>query len=77
MNSPSGISGKLGFHYDIVYNNGPLATLCHIVYATLGVSLLRPIRIVMVSQNLPDLIHEPQFLIWFEFGLIIHDIEQY
>ncbi len=35
-----------------------------------------PIRIVMVSQNLADLIHEPQFRIWFEFGLIFHDINQ-
>jgi len=28
----------------------------------------------MVSQNLADLIHEPQFRIWFEFGFIFHDI---
>ena len=31
-----GISGKWCFHYDIGYNNGPLAVLCHVVYATLG-----------------------------------------
>ena len=23
-------------HYDIGYSNGPLAILCHVVYATLG-----------------------------------------
>jgi Arc/MetJ-type ribon-helix-helix transcriptional regulator len=28
----------------------------------------------MVSQDLVDLIHELQFRIWFEFGLIFHDI---
>ncbi len=26
-------------YYDIGYNNGPLAILCHIVYATLGFKL--------------------------------------
>jgi hypothetical protein len=45
-------------------------------YNPVTVSLFRPIRIVMVSQNLADLIHEPQFRIWSEFGLIFHDIEQ-
>jgi len=30
----------------------------------------------MVYQNPADLIHEPQFRIWFEFGLIFHDIKQ-
>jgi hypothetical protein len=36
------------------------------------VSLFCPIRIVMVFQNPADLIHELQFRIWFEFGLICH-----
>jgi len=27
---------------------------------------------MMVSQNLPGLIHVPKIGIWFEFGLIIH-----
>jgi hypothetical protein len=45
--------------------------LCNI-----GGKFVRPIRIVMVSQNLVDLIHEPQFRIWFEFELIFHDIKQ-
>jgi hypothetical protein len=31
-----GISSKWGLLYDIGYNNGPLAILCHVVYATLG-----------------------------------------
>jgi hypothetical protein len=45
---------------------------------TINISWLRTdlLRIVMVSQNLADLIHEPQFRIKFEFGLIFHDIEQ-
>ena len=30
---------------------------------------------MMVSQNLADLIHEPQFRIWLEFGFISHDFE--
>jgi hypothetical protein len=45
-------------------------------YNPVTVSLFCPIRIVMVSQNLADLIHESQFRIWFEFGLIFHDIKQ-
>jgi len=32
---------------------------------------------MMVSQNLPHLIHEPQIRIWFEFGFIFHDFEPY
>jgi hypothetical protein len=72
-----GISGKWCFHCYIGNNKGLLATLCHVVYATLGVRLFRPIRIVMVSQNLADLIHELQFRIWFELGLIFHDIKHY
>jgi hypothetical protein len=28
----------------------------------------------MISQNPADLIHKSQFRIWFEFGLIFHDI---
>jgi hypothetical protein len=32
---------------------------------------------VMISHNLADLIHELQFLIWFEFGIIFHDIKHY
>jgi hypothetical protein len=43
-------------------------------YNPVTVSLFCPIRIVMVSQNLADLVHELQFRIWFEFGLIFHDI---
>ena len=35
-NSLLGISRKLGFQYDIIYNNRLLSTLCHVVYATLG-----------------------------------------
>ncbi len=31
-----GIASKWGLLYDIGYNNGPLAILCHVVYATLG-----------------------------------------
>ena len=30
----------------------------------------------MVPQNLTNLIHEPQFRIWFEFGLFFHDIKK-
>ncbi len=43
-------------------------------YNPVTVSLLCHIRIVMISQKLADLIHESQFRIWFEFGLIFHDI---
>jgi len=32
---------------------------------------------MMVSQNLADLIHEPQIRIWFEFGFIFHNIDSY
>ncbi len=39
-------------------------------YNPVTISLLCPIRIVMISQNPADLIHESQFRIWFEFGLI-------
>jgi len=31
-----GVSRKWCLNYDIGYNNGPLAILCHVVYATLG-----------------------------------------
>jgi hypothetical protein len=71
-----GISGKWCFHCYIGKNKGPLAILCHVVYETLGVSLFRPIRIVMVFRQVGGLIHEPQFRIWFEFGLVFHDIKQ-
>jgi hypothetical protein len=36
MNSLFGISKKWCLHYDSGYNNGPLAILCYVVYATLG-----------------------------------------
>jgi len=36
MNSQKEVSGKLSFHYDTGYDNEPLASLCHVVYATLG-----------------------------------------
>jgi hypothetical protein len=36
LNSLFGISKELCLHYDIGYNNGPLAILCHVVYATVG-----------------------------------------
>ncbi len=36
LNSLLGISRKLCFQYDIAYDNRPLFTLCHVVYATLG-----------------------------------------
>jgi len=32
---------------------------------------------MMVSQNLADLIYEPQIRIWFEFGFIFHNIDSY
>lgn len=32
---------------------------------------------MMVSQNLADLIYEPQIRIWSEFGFIFHDFESY
>jgi hypothetical protein len=32
---------------------------------------------MMVSQNLPGLIHEPQIRIWCEFGFIVHDLILY
>jgi hypothetical protein len=35
LNSPNGVSSKWCFFYDIGYNNEPLASLCHVVYATL------------------------------------------
>ncbi len=34
------VSRKPRFHYDIGYNNEPLATLWHVVYATLGLPLV-------------------------------------
>jgi hypothetical protein len=41
----------LCLHYDIGYNNKPLAILCHVVYATLGFrQAVRPK--VQVSQNI-------------------------
>jgi len=40
LNSQLEISRKLCFKYDIAYNNRPSFTLCHVVYATLG--LTRP-----------------------------------
>jgi hypothetical protein len=33
-----GVSRRLYIHKDIAYYNGPLATICHVVYATLGFS---------------------------------------
>jgi hypothetical protein len=39
LNSLFGISKKLCFHYDIGYNNGALAILCHVVYAALGITM--------------------------------------
>jgi hypothetical protein len=32
---------------------------------------------MMVSQNLPDLIHEPKIGIWFELGFIFHVLFPY
>ena len=40
MNSLLGISRKLCFQYDIAYNNIPLFTLCHVVHATLGLTIV-------------------------------------
>ena len=41
MNSLFGISRKLCPHYDMDHDNGPLAILCHVVYATLGSTMDR------------------------------------
>jgi hypothetical protein len=46
-------------------------------YNPVTVSLFDPLRIVMVSQNPAGLIHELQFRIWFEFGLIFQDIKHF
>jgi hypothetical protein len=51
MNSPRRISKNWCFHYDIVYNNRPLAILCHVVYATLGLTLFRAVHPATVKES--------------------------
>ncbi|RLE01185.1 MAG: hypothetical protein DRJ13_07340 [Bacteroidetes bacterium] len=55
MNSPGGISRKWRYLYDIGYYYNLLSLLCHIVYATIGITESTNLKEVLAGRFRNDL----------------------